>query len=411
MRRIDPAPCCSLPSKTFLSLLIMIAFALPVSCFAADNQGPAPATSAYVYVGCCTHLTQNTNYVGEIAGFGVAADGSAQAVPGSPFAGASLNPVAVRSFIFADDFQDVVTYAVGTNGSLQQTSWVNALDKVPDNYEQQIYALNPDRAGQTVNVVVSCGSCNSEVLPYTISANGQLIYIGGPGLPNGPAKWAGNITFSADDRFAYTPDWQGFGFLERNSNGSLSWFYPNNYVYAPILPNQGEEVCNITTVAASAQGYVTLTWTGGGEGCNGPGYELGNYTVAADGSLDLVPGIGVTPQVFQNAMAYDPTGTYLALVGSVPNSSAVQVYKLQPDGTLVASSNVVQLPNAPALSAVAWDNSGHIYATTESCYRGCNGSQSSGLYIFNFDGESLTQAPGSPHPVANPGGVAVVPQS
>ena len=414
MCRIDSAKSHRFASTLSITLLTVLSLLLPAVCLAAENNGAAPATSAYVYVGCCVTLSRNTNYDGQIAGFAVASDGSAQPVPGSPFRGAAIDPVAVRNFLFADDFHNVVTYTISANGALAPTSSVNPVAKIPDNYEQDVYALNPDRAGQAINIVVSCGSCNSEVLPYTIGGNGQLTYIGGPGLPDGPAKWGGNITFTADDRFAYTPTWESFGSLQRESNGSLMWISPG-VVDAPILPDQELEVCNINTVAASAQGYVTLAWTGSGPGCNDSGYELGNYTVASNGALDLVPGMGVTPQVFENAMAYDPTGVYLALggtAGQYPHYvSALQVYKLQSDGTLAAVGNPVELPNAPALGAVQWDNSGHIYAVSQPCYDGCNGTQASGLYIFNFDGQNLTQAPGSPHPIANAGGLAVVPAS
>jgi hypothetical protein len=115
-------------------------------------------------------------------------------------------------------------------------------------------------------------------------------------MPLGPAKWQGVMTFSPDNRYAYTPIAQGFGFLQRNSNGTLTWINPG-FAYAPPLSNLQLQVCNINTVAASTQGYVTLAWYGGGPGCNAGGYILGNYTVRSDGGLSLVPGSGVTPQV------------------------------------------------------------------------------------------------------------------
>ena len=374
-----------LSSSKLLACLALSVLALPVFCYASDRNNPAPANSAYVYVGW---LSGSTDY---ISGFAVASDGSAQPVSGSPFNLPSWSLVASGSHLFGDDLQNIASYNVLSDGSLQETSVVNGLAYIPDPGGQAVYALNLDRTGQTLNAVDSCGSCNSEVLPWSISAGGELSYIGGATMPLGPAKWQGVITFSPDNRYAYTPIAQDFGTLQRNSNGTLTWIHPG-FVYAPPLSNLQLQVCNINTVAASAQGYVTLAWYGGGPGCNAGGYILGNYTVGSDGGLSLVPGSGVTPQVQENALAFDPSGTYLAVAGN-----GIQILKLRPHGTMTAIGNPVQ---ATGLQNVLWDNSNHVYALTEGS-----------LYIFNFDGQALTPAPGSPHPVPNATSFAVVPGS
>ena len=109
----------------------------------------------------------------------------------------------------------------------------------------------------------SCGSCNSEILLWSIGSNGQLSYVAAPMPPSGPPKWQGVISvLRPDNRYVYSPIAQDFGIWRRNSNGSLTSINPGP-VYAPPLGNLQQQVCNINTVAASAQGYITLAWYGG----------------------------------------------------------------------------------------------------------------------------------------------------
>ncbi len=396
MSRIDPATRIA-TARSFTCLLLAILVVLPAFCYAAD-----PANSAYVYVGWFDTPSSTTAQY-HITGFVVAADGSTQTISGSPYLGPSRDLTAVSNHLFGDDGRYIQTYNVAANGSLTATSRVNDL---PGNLggSWEIYALNPDRAGEALNTVVSCGSCNSFVFPWAIGAQGQLSYVGGPGLPGGPAKWSGVITLSPDNRFAYSPGWEGdFYSFSRNINGSLTWINPG-FIYAPPLPDWQEQVCQVYTVASSAQGYVTLVW-GGSIGCTG-GYILGNYTVASNGLLQLVPGSGFVPQVGANTMAYDATGTYLAVAGN-----GIQIYRLQTDGTATPATGAIQVPGSPGYEQVLWDNAGHVYALTQDCFSLGDCEPNHGLYIFNFDGQSLTLAPGSPHFFARGISLAVLPTS
>ncbi len=111
-------------------------------------------------------------------------------------------------------------------------------------------------------------------------------------------------------------------------------------------------------------------------------------------------------------MAFDPSGTYLAIAGITnyndpPVKAGIQVYKLQSDGTLMAVGSPVEVPSISGLDSVAWDNSNHVYAIGDSSYERCTGH--CGLYIFNSNDGVLTPAPGSPHPVNGIGDMAVLP--
>jgi hypothetical protein len=64
-----------------------------------------------------------------------------------------------------------------------------------------------------------------------------------------------------------------------------------------------------------------------------------------------------------------------------------------------------QLPAVTSFDSVKWDGGGHLYAITSS--QGC-GSGGCGLYVFNWNGSSLSLAPGSPYSVSQPNSLAVL---
>ena len=374
--------------------LAVLLFLLTSLTFAADN-------SAYVYVG--SYINQHgTDPYGYIIGYAVAADGSAQPITGSPFNGPVFNLVAVRNYLYADDGQNIATYNVAPGGVLTQTSLVNDVF-VP--YTGSIFALNPDRAGQTLNTVIGSGSYDNYILPWSIAADGQLSYIGSPTMPpRSFAKWQGVFTYSPLDDYAYTITWGSFATFQSNSNGTLTWLENDPLPAAPQGQSIQDEVCTVYTTAASVQGYVALVWSGGGYWCSNSGYLLATYTVGADGNLELVPQSGFTPQIPVAAMAFDPTGNYLAFAGN-----GIEIYKLEANGTLTPIVQFIGSALANNLGPVLWDNANHIYALGGFCtHEGCNNQL---LYIFNFDGKNLTLAPGSPYPLHHAVSLAVLPAS
>ena len=104
----------SLFTITFLALVCSPVYA---GASSATNQSGA---STYAYVG-----SSPSSGSGYISGFAIAADGSAQPVSGSPFPGASNSVVGSPNYVFATDGSNIVTYTVGSDGSLAQTSSVN----------------------------------------------------------------------------------------------------------------------------------------------------------------------------------------------------------------------------------------------------------------------------------------------
>ena len=414
MRQLRFSESCPVSAKLFVCLL-----AVSSIVFIADElSAQAPATSTYAYVGSYSGQNRDASGGGYITGFAIASDGSAQPLSGSPFNGASYSLASASNYLFASDGRYIVTYTRAADGSLQQTSTVDGLAHNQSAGDMEVFSLNPDRSGQTLYDSVVCSSCNNYFDQWVIGSAGQLTYLGDPStFATLSAAWGWKpLTFALNDRFAYTATTCHYdGAVEgvaRHSNGTLTSFHPQA---APPPPLQaGGQVGCSDDVAASTAGYVAALWDG--QYCCGyNGTLLGAYTINSDGTLALVYGSAAMPSVGESSMAFDPTGAYLALAGWLgdpsQNVGAIQIFKLQTDGRLVAVGGAQLPPGAPAFQYVQWDNAHHLYAVTTDCYGTCSNPNSYGLYVFNFNGQSLTQAPGSPHAINNTTSLAVVPGS
>src|ERR1700685_2530662 len=113
--RLRVLSCLSMIAAIAAAALVFASTSYGVSATPATNSG----SSTYAYVG-----SGSTVGSGYISGFVVAADGSAQPVSGSPYSGASNSVVGVTKYLLATDGTNIVTYTLGSDGSLSQTSSV-----------------------------------------------------------------------------------------------------------------------------------------------------------------------------------------------------------------------------------------------------------------------------------------------
>lgn len=371
--------------------LLMVAFA--AAAFAATAQAATregrSGTSAYAYVGAPGYPAD-----GAIYEFAIAPNGSATPVSGSPLSGADGSLVGGANYVFATDGKNIVTYTIGSDGALSETSSVDGTAYDQDQQSATVGSLSLPPDGRNVytdNWFVD--GANNAYESWTVGSGGVLTYLPtSNGLPVYSTAGGWPLTFTADGHFAYTWSvckWDGnvWGFT-RIANGLLSRFNPD----AKGLPGGNGVTSSECSqgVATSAMGYVAVAWNGG-YCCGGP-TGFANYALQSNGELKQVPGSVVVTN--ENAMAFDPTGEYLA----VAVAGGIQMYQLQSSGILAAIGSVQQ--PSESFTNLAWDKSNHLYATS-----------SSALYIFNSNAGILTLAPGSPLTVTQPGSLAVVPAS
>jgi len=362
---------------------------------------------AYAYVGSAV-ASQPDPTSGMITTFVVAADGSAQ--PTSRTFGGIGSLTAASGFVFAAGNlgTTVNTYTPQADGKLRATSAVNVIQQYLQGEDEYIANLNPDRTGKFLNIGAVWP--NSDFVPFAIASDGTLSYLGM--VMGGCAKSQALLTFSPDNRWAYDGCLDRYNKYGLQANGVLDGPFDLSIKQPPSPLGNG--ACEPVLLSSSSLGYVAVVWNGSSYICNSSqGNLLATYTVDPNGDPTLVPSSTVAPQIWESDIAFDPSGSYLALAGYVGNQSAgaIQVFRLQPDGKPIALGNAILLSGVTNVASVRWDNVGHLYAVgTSQDQQACAGNNSAcGLYIFNVTGQGVTSAPGSPHIVVVPSNVAVLP--
>ena len=90
-----------------------------------------------------------------------------------------------------------------------------------------------------------------------------------------------------------------------------------------------------------------------------------------------------------------PNGKFLAVGGT----SGVQIFHFNGAKPLTKFTGLIA---ATDLYQMFWDNANHLYALSETAGK---------LYVFTVTSTGVTQAPGSPHTIANPISIIVLPKT
>jgi hypothetical protein len=388
----------------FFLCLSLVAILFNLTAF-AQNQSNSEAV-AYAYVGSGAPA-QSDSTAGTILTFAVAADGSAQLI--SRIAGGIGGLTAASGFVFGISASgtSISTYTPQSDGALRATSSVNIIQNYLQGQDEYVANLNPDRTGKILNVGAVWP--NSDFVPFSIQSDGSLLFLGT--TISGCGKSQALLTFSPDNRWAYDGCWGDYNKYGRQSNGVLDGPFDFSLSQPPSPLPSG--ACQPVLLSSSSRGYVAVVWNGSSYFCgSNEGNLLATYAMDPDGNPQLVPGSVVAPQVWESDIAFDPSGTYFALAGYVGNQStgAIQVFKLQADGKPASLGNPILLSGVTNVSSVRWDSFGHLYAVGQNQGANCAGNSSAcGMYVFNVTSQRVTMAPGSPHIVAHPSTVAVLP--
>lgn len=343
-----------------------------------SGSGSSSSFVAYAY----------TASASEIRAYGVNSDGSLTAASGSPYA-ASLskeNIVTNGGNLYTIDASqsNLNIYSIDrSSSSLNLAATTSAITGDP-NSGDIAWGLSLDHTGSSLYVDVGIPTEQGGVNVFTVGSGStaqQTQYL--QGAVNSPSPFV----FSPNNQYAYyfecsARDEGVFG-LARASSGTLSPLSFNNV--AGPTGNSGEAFCP-EGMAASAKGYLAILWFPFAYASAG---QVGNesyvviYTINSDGTLSPVSNSQVkTASSDQNhvALNFDPTGTSLAVAGD----GGVQTYSLNGSGMLTPVS--APLSAGVIFQNVAWDNSGHVFATS-----------STQLYVYNSTSGVLTPAAGSPN--------------
>jgi hypothetical protein len=371
------------------------------------------APVAHVYVNSGT----------KILAFSVAANGKLTTVPGSPFNYNLSGMGANGHYLFGYEGGGpiIASLAMAPNGALRKVATTNPADFDSGGCPPTFGAgFRIDHSGQDLyNAAIDDDEfCSTSFQSFRIDeANGKLTFLGdtsgyfdgGPGL---------NIL--GNNEYAYTPECTDFDAptslrdpdnnyhgaivpYQRSSNGEL---VDSNATYSfPAAPNDSSDptqpspgfYCPITAATDPTNHIAVLM-----EAIDvnlaasyGPNV-IAIYTADANGNLS-------TTSTYQNmavsetgggGMRMSPSGKILAV-----NGSGVQLFHFNGGNP---PTKYKTLPSNEANGQILWDNDNHMYALGSDA----NGGK---LWVYTVTPTSVTEAPGSPYSITNPGGMFVQP--
>lgn len=328
---------------------------------------------AYSYYGNIPHTGHAS-----IAGFSVAADGSLQSTPGSPFAGpaAALASNPSASTLYAASGSTLNVDRINGDGSLSTTSSLTAQPLSPSIgiYE----SLSFDPSAQLLYAVANHGAGTEFFEIYKTGGDGSLT---NSGNQQGTVSTY-PLYFTADGKFAYEPfcyhlDSEIFG-LRVGSEGQLASFNSNAPIPTldaqyPSCPHALALSPDNKLVAAPLNSVTTQA------------AALAVWTSNSDGTLTAVSGSPYPRSAQASDIAWDASGTYIALAAK----DGLWIYKF------IAGS----APTPVGGAAIVAGPIDHVVFNKAGTLLMASSASSQNLYVFNVNASTgtVTPAPGSPH--------------
>ena len=350
-----------------------------------DSSVSSPV--AYLYVASSNGSTD------QIKGYSAASNGSLTAIPGSPFP-YNVNYMAVNGawlFGIANVDEDLYSFSIGANGALTLKDKLTVVTNGNGLISDYL-----DHTGATL--YADLYSTNNDYLSYSIDqSTGKLTQTGD--LAGGPPNNS-PVSFIGNNDFAYSSSCYHFGpeiiGVQRNTDGTLSYLSNFNPPY-PKAPT-GDFWCPWLAAADPTDHLaIAMQPLNGNWVSQGP-YQLASYTVNSSGDLTTSNTYSNMPKVAVgtvNDYWMSPNGKYLAVGGS----GGLQIFHFNGVNPITKFTGL--LTSNPIVQ-MFWDNANHLYAISETAGK---------LYVFTVTSTGVTQAPGSPHAIATPQSIIVLPKT
>jgi hypothetical protein len=386
--------------------------ALPAQSRNATTVTTSTTTTptAWVYVSYAPDSKSSNAH--KVAAFKAWPNGSLTAIAGSSF-NDNVGPMAVNGkYLMAasNTGANIETYLIENGGALAYKTATDygKYNNSSNDCGDAVHVLF-DHTGSDLYLVEGNGSSscsNSVIASFALNkTTGGLNYLGVaqtgafPGVTDPPTITSNNVYgYVGEGDCMY---WGYYGF-KRASNGLLS-NYSNNTNYKSPTPPPGARIYLPHLGAADPTNHVAFAMQPANPPDCAPGaMKLATYTVASNGILTTtstyqnMPNLAITTPL---AMKMAPSGKLLA-VGGI---QGLQVFHFNGANPITHYTNLMI---TEPINEIFWDNNNHLYAITVSY-----GSYavSGKLYVFNVTPTGWSQAPGSPHAIADPSDLIVQP--
>ena len=377
------------------SLTVDASMSITANFSSENGSGGGPQSgTAFVYVASSKSANNN-----EVLAYRADSTGQLTPVIGSPFAVNAAYMKASGNYLFTTDGTNIYSYSVASDGSITQSSSINANQSNPSHCGSPI-SLFTDRTGSTLYDLDYVSDCaNNQYESFSIDGStGALAFkaLSSAASPvfTRPLSFLGNDTYGySASCWHYMQEIYGF---QRNSDGSLTLV--SNLGSAPAMPTPppGDTYCP-WLAAADTSNHVAITLSAMNVNsfqADGP-TQIAVYSADAAGNLSTnstpadMPGV-VVGNV--SDMQMSPAGNYLAVAGT-----GLQVFNF--NGANPATQLTGLLTNTP-IDQIAWDHNNHLYAISKSAGQ---------LFVFTVTSAGATQAAGSPYSVTAPVNIAIWP--
>ena len=363
--------------------------------FSSENgSGGSSQSTTFVYVASSKSANNN-----EVVAYRADSTGQLSPVTGSPFAVNAAFMTASGKYLFTTDGTNIYSYSVASDGSITQSSSLNANQSNPNHCGSPI-SLFTDRTGRTLYDLDYVSDCaNNQYGSFSVdSSTGALTFnaLSSAASPvfNKPVSFLENDTYGySASCWHYIQEIYGF---RRNSDGSLTLV--SNLGSSPVMPTPppGDTYCP-WLAATDTSNHVAITLSAMNVysfQADGP-TQIAVYSADATGNLSTsstaadMPGVAVGNV---SDMQMSPAGNYLAVAGT-----GLQVFNFNGGNPVTQVTGL--LTNTP-IDQIAWDHSNHLYAISKSAGQ---------LFVFTVTSAGTSQAPGSPYTVTTPVNLAIWP--
>jgi hypothetical protein len=322
---------------------------------------------------------------GAVYGFSASSTGKLSAIPGSPFKPAG-QIIGSNKFQFLTLGQTLIhSYGLASDGALQsQLAQMPILDYAGSKCGSATGtdAAVLDHTGKYIYVVLEGGAGDCAAYQsYIINSDGSFSFDGDTELDWGPSGFdPGLPSILGNESFAYSyylpgyfqPTLSGF---RRESSGTLQLMQFQEPLpggnYSPLYPD-----------ASPASNYVVIQLYP--NDTNPP--QLGSFMVDSEGNISTTNTSSSMPTTaFVNPTStFSPSGNLFVLwadngAGNPELGNGIEIYNFNGAAPLTLYKTLL---NGTPIDQVAWDNSNHLYAFSQS---------NNELYVFTVTPTSVTE--------------------
>ena len=369
--------------------LLMGSALAPAQFIGTDNAAVTPDSSspvAYVYVS--NEINSNNWGVMQVYGYAAASNGKLTPIPGSPFTTANVSWMASNGkYLFGNELVNpaIETLAIAPNGSLKLVETYSAGSGL------LVGPVELDRSNEVLHTYIGDAPSSSFRDLAINSSNGKLKEVGQAPITFGGYDW---LSFLSNDKYSYAignacTDEGGFFAFRRASNGALTSINIGNPM--PETPEGDHNYC-VQDLATDSNGHLVAVIVD--QNVSGATPVLAAFSSESYGDLTTTNTHSNMPQVGvsnEDWLSISPNGKFLAVGGE----SGLELFHV--NGSSPLKKYKTELTGAAYPVQMFWDKNDHLYVI------GQNQDAINTLWVFTVTSSSVTQAPGSPYSLPNPG--------